>query len=258
MTINQFSESSGLTPGTLRFYEHKGVLLPALRTENGYRLYSPDQLQDAYLITSLRQAGIGLEEIRSFLSTTCPAQREQHLDQWRHEIAARLLSLEVAQSYLTGMTGDRRDVHLIQWEHEVRILWFQETVAGGPAPFTGAIRARRKQLQQIGIRVGPGSYVRYLDGLGQAIRVQVGFEIPSTVWRRLAQLPHDACLERFPPTVFAGLNCAFDDAYTQFRVNRFLRDFKLEAVGSPLERHVAGQEDWFLLMIPVKKRISSP
>lgn len=258
MTINQFAERANLSPGTLRFYESKGLLLPAHRMENGYRLYSDEQLRDAYLINSLRQAGIGLADIRRFLVCTCPAEREHLLSQWQEQIASQLVSLQMAQSYLSGMLADRRDVHLIRWESEVHLLWFRHAVEGGPGPFAGPIRERRKQLQRAGIRIGPSSFVRTTGGESRALVGQVGFEIQPGMWKKLEPLSQGGWVERVPPTLFVGLECAFDDGYTRFRINRFLRDFSLEAVGDCLERHVQGQDDHYLLLIPVQNGIRTP
>lgn len=64
MTIRAFSERTGLRPKTLRYYEEVGLLIPCVRTENGYRQYAEEQVERALLIHSLRQAGVGIADIR--------------------------------------------------------------------------------------------------------------------------------------------------------------------------------------------------
>lgn len=44
MKINEFSERTGLPPSTLRFYDQKRLLEPKQRLENGYRIYTDDQV----------------------------------------------------------------------------------------------------------------------------------------------------------------------------------------------------------------------
>jgi DNA-binding transcriptional MerR regulator len=56
MTIGLFSEKTGLRPKTLRYYEEVNLLVPTVRTANGYRQYEVDQVETALLIHSLRQA----------------------------------------------------------------------------------------------------------------------------------------------------------------------------------------------------------
>lgn len=39
VTISELAGSAGVTPDTLRYYERRGLLRPAARTDAGYRLY---------------------------------------------------------------------------------------------------------------------------------------------------------------------------------------------------------------------------
>lgn len=60
MSIAQFAARTGMVPSALRFYESKGILIPAERHDNGYRFYGYHQIQTAKLVNSLRQSGISL------------------------------------------------------------------------------------------------------------------------------------------------------------------------------------------------------
>lgn len=66
-SIGEAARLSGLTVRRLRFYCDKG-LLPADRTESGYRVFSNDEIVRLDLIRCLRDAGLGLEAIRKVLS----------------------------------------------------------------------------------------------------------------------------------------------------------------------------------------------
>lgn len=66
-SIGEAARLSGLTVRRLRFYCDKG-LLPAGRTESGYRVFSNDEIVRLDLIRCLRDAGLGLEAIRKVLS----------------------------------------------------------------------------------------------------------------------------------------------------------------------------------------------
>ncbi|WP_116052067.1 MerR family transcriptional regulator [Amycolatopsis palatopharyngis] len=64
--ISQLAERAGVRPTTLRFYEQAG-LLPAQRSESGYRLYGDDAIERLGFITSGKRLGLPLEEIRDLL-----------------------------------------------------------------------------------------------------------------------------------------------------------------------------------------------
>lgn len=66
MQIKEFARLTGIKPENLRFYDQMGLLSPEVRGENGYRYYSRHQLNSAYLISDLRELGVGLEEIRQY------------------------------------------------------------------------------------------------------------------------------------------------------------------------------------------------
>lgn len=67
--IGEFARLSRLSPKALETYDRAGVLEPARVDEAaGTRRYTHGQLERAYLVSSLRQVGIPLAEIRSALT----------------------------------------------------------------------------------------------------------------------------------------------------------------------------------------------
>jgi PPM family protein phosphatase len=101
MPIGEFSERSGLSPKRLRTYAAGGLLVPAaIDSASGYRYYAPGQLRDAQLIDALREAGVPLADIGSFLRNPSAEQ----LDAWaRHvvsEAAHRRKGLDLARRLL--------------------------------------------------------------------------------------------------------------------------------------------------------------
>jgi len=66
--IGDFSRLTMLSVRMLRHYDQRGLLEPAfVEPANGYRYYSPSQLQVAARIRSLRDAGCGIEQIAELL-----------------------------------------------------------------------------------------------------------------------------------------------------------------------------------------------
>ena len=72
MQIKEFSALTGIKRETLRYYDQIKLLSPEFRGENGYRYYTKRQLDTAYLIYSLREIGIGIEEIKRYIDIRSP------------------------------------------------------------------------------------------------------------------------------------------------------------------------------------------
>ena len=66
MRIGELAARAGTTTRTLRYYESRG-LLPARRTDNGYRAYDEDDLKLLRQIRTLQDFGFDLEETRPFV-----------------------------------------------------------------------------------------------------------------------------------------------------------------------------------------------
>ncbi|MEU0148985.1 MerR family transcriptional regulator [Streptomyces sp. NPDC006288] len=78
LTIGTFAKSSRLSPRALRLYDELGLLAPArVDPVTGYRLYSPEQLEQARLVAWLRRLGMPLARIQHVCTLEAgPAARE--------------------------------------------------------------------------------------------------------------------------------------------------------------------------------------
>ncbi|AUX41810.1 uncharacterized protein SOCE26_032350 [Sorangium cellulosum] len=247
LTISQFADRSGISPSALRFYQRKGLLLPASRRDNGYRAYAPGQVDDARFISSLRAAGISIPAIREFLRLNGPA-REVMLDAWRRETAARLLSLQIAEEYLRGMGSSPPPLHLEHWREPSVLVWFPATAPEGPLPFRADVVARKRELLRRDIPVLTSGYVRTLGLADGQLHGEVGFRI-----RPRRRLPQGVRRQDVPPTLFATLECATHDEKAAHRVFRFLHQLGFQPDRLHLERYLPGAPDRYLLLIAVRR-----
>lgn len=69
-SIGDLAKASGLTVRTLYHYDEIGLVVASERTTSGHRRYTPDDVRHLYQVRSLRQLGLGLEEIRAALSSS--------------------------------------------------------------------------------------------------------------------------------------------------------------------------------------------
>jgi DNA-binding transcriptional MerR regulator len=102
MTIGQLAARTGLPVRTLRFYADAGVLPEASRSEAGYRLFAADAVPRARLLRTLRELGVGLDEVRRVLSAEASladvaAAHERAID-------AQIRTLQLQRAVLRAVT----------------------------------------------------------------------------------------------------------------------------------------------------------
>ncbi|NIG88154.1 Cu(I)-responsive transcriptional regulator [Serratia symbiotica] len=65
MNISDIAKKTGLTSKAIRFYEEKGLITAPMRTDNGYRCYSAQHIDE---LTLLRQVGFNLNECHELVA----------------------------------------------------------------------------------------------------------------------------------------------------------------------------------------------
>jgi DNA-binding transcriptional MerR regulator len=71
LTVGQLARRSGVAARTIRFWSDAGLVPPAGRSGNGYRLYDADAAARLDLVRTLRELGFGLDVIEAVLSRAC-------------------------------------------------------------------------------------------------------------------------------------------------------------------------------------------
>lgn len=104
MTIKEFSFLTGIKRENLRYYDQIGLLSPEFRGKNGYRYYSQNQLTTACLIISLREIGIGINEIKRYIDILTPEEMFSLFSSQKEHILTEIKKLkrilEVMQLYV--------------------------------------------------------------------------------------------------------------------------------------------------------------
>ncbi len=75
MQIGEVSRLSGLPVRTVHYYEQRGLLEPATRTEAGYRLYGPEEVARLRFISRAKLLGLTLEETRKLVGLAAGCNR---------------------------------------------------------------------------------------------------------------------------------------------------------------------------------------
>ncbi|MFI8895718.1 helix-turn-helix domain-containing protein [Streptomyces paradoxus] len=139
LTIGQLAHRTGLPVRTLRFWSDEGAVPPVTRSASGYRLYDAASVARVELVRTLRELGLGLDDVCRVLSGRATVAEVAAA----HVVAldARIRSLKVSRAVLStvakrGSTAEEtalmnRLARLSAAEREQIIDEFKEEVFGG-------------------------------------------------------------------------------------------------------------------------------
>jgi MerR family Zn(II)-responsive transcriptional regulator of zntA len=131
MRIGELSKETGVTVGTIRFYERKNLLRPAGRTPSGYRTYSKQDVQSVKGIRLTQDLGFTLKEIKELLDLHRAVTRlpDPIVDRtgMRHAMAITEEKLRVLDHKVRQLRRMRRDV--------AQMLISLQKAAGDACPF---------------------------------------------------------------------------------------------------------------------------
>ena len=99
MNIKEVERLSGMSRANIRFYEEKGLLAPA-RRENGYRDYSPQDVETLLRIRLLRSLQMPLEEIHALQTgeKTLDAALVAQAGQWERQCQEARRAQEICRA----------------------------------------------------------------------------------------------------------------------------------------------------------------
>jgi DNA-binding transcriptional MerR regulator len=69
LRISELAERAGVAPSTVRFYERAGLLSPARRAANGYRVFDESALDELAFISRAKGIGMSLEDIADLVAS---------------------------------------------------------------------------------------------------------------------------------------------------------------------------------------------
>ncbi|MGK5742129.1 MerR family transcriptional regulator [Micromonospora sp. URMC 103] len=110
-SIGQLARRTGLPVRTIRFWSDEGLLPPTARSTGGYRLYDAAAVARLELLRSLREMGIGLDDVRRILDrqTSVREVARAHV----RALDAEIRTLRVRRAVLRSLT--RRGVTTEEW-----------------------------------------------------------------------------------------------------------------------------------------------
>ncbi len=94
LKIGEVARLTGFPAKTLRFYEERGILEPAARTEAGYRLYGREEVARLEFIKRAKFLGLTLKEIKELLGLAAEASRGKVIPHLEDVLEAKLEEIE--------------------------------------------------------------------------------------------------------------------------------------------------------------------
>lgn len=123
--IGAFSVLAKTTIKTLRYYEKEELLIPSfVDTETGYRYYETGQLVELAKIISLRQIGLGIEEIKRVLHG---CDLETVLKKRKQQISEDILQYETQLSKINYLLeGKFMNYEVVVKELPAYVVYYKE------------------------------------------------------------------------------------------------------------------------------------
>lgn len=104
LTVREFANLCGTTRDTLRHYYEIELIVPHVDPVNGYHLYSPYQISSYYYVSTLRELGCSLKEIKALMMSNSHTAYDRILTQKMDELQESLQLIN-------------RKIHSIQCDH---------------------------------------------------------------------------------------------------------------------------------------------
>ncbi|WP_136681133.1 MerR family transcriptional regulator [Neptunomonas sp. XY-337] len=126
LTIAKLAKRCGVSRTTILHYEKEGVLLPALRTSNGYRWYGDREVERLQQIKAYRSYGLPLRTISSLLSHS--ELQAELLKRHFYELEGEITRLRRQQE---GIVALLNDPNLIGDKSVTKKRWVEIMTAAG-------------------------------------------------------------------------------------------------------------------------------
>jgi DNA-binding transcriptional MerR regulator len=99
LTIGELARAAGLSVRTIRYWSDEGALPPVTRSAGGYRLYDAGSVARLELVRTLRELGLGLDDVRRVLAgeTTVARVAAAHVA----ALDAQIRALKVTRAVLS-------------------------------------------------------------------------------------------------------------------------------------------------------------
>lgn len=90
LRVSELAGRAGVSPSAVRFYERAGLLSPARRTANGYRVFDESALEELAFVSRAKGIGMSLEDIAALVAARPAGECRSLQARLRGFLAARI------------------------------------------------------------------------------------------------------------------------------------------------------------------------
>jgi DNA-binding transcriptional MerR regulator len=102
LRVAELAERAGIAPSAVRFYERAGLLSPAQRAPNGYRMFDESALEELVFIHRARSIGMSLEDIADLVAAWPVGECRSLQARMRDFLARRISQVREQQAELAA------------------------------------------------------------------------------------------------------------------------------------------------------------
>lgn len=175
--ISEVAKKFDITRTALIHYDNCGLLSPSIRNEKNYRYYTSDDLQKLELILALKESGLALKEIQSYLTEEGEKTSIELLNHQKKEIDKKIKTLKI-QGYIIEKRLENLtkfssiDVYEgIKLDQYPEMIIIEEPIGYGPLmTYDSAVSRLRRKLEpegQLSSKFGIGFDTTHPDQSGK-------------------------------------------------------------------------------------------
>jgi DNA-binding transcriptional MerR regulator len=110
LRVSELAARAGIAPSTVRFYERAGLLSPARRAENGYRVFDHSALDELAFISRAKGIGMSLEDIAGLVAAWPTGECQSLQARLRAFLAGRIGQVREQLAELRAFEGQLQAV----------------------------------------------------------------------------------------------------------------------------------------------------
>jgi MerR family transcriptional regulator, copper efflux regulator len=110
LRVAELAARAGVAPSAVRFYERSGLLSPARRAENGYRVFDESALDELAFIQRAKTIGMSLEDIAELLAAWPHGSCQSLQARMRMHLAGQISAVRLQRGELDTFEGQLQTV----------------------------------------------------------------------------------------------------------------------------------------------------
>lgn len=157
ITVTQLARKFDVSRATILYYERQGILMPASRSENGYRKYGDSEIVRLKNIVLYRSYGIPVANISDLLDRNEGASQFQILKEHLNELGKEINLLKQQQKAIVAVLQDPK---LLEENMVTKKRWVEIMIAAGFDE--AAMRTWHQKFEEM----EPEEHRKFLESLG--------------------------------------------------------------------------------------------